>query len=444
MNERQRVSRPFLLLSASMVLAGSTALVYSWARMPPVLTAQLALLLVAALLSENFAFSFPAFSVSLSYPLTMGAIVLAGPAAAGLVAVVSSTNYQEIRSRRPPSVILFNLGQLVFVTCSGAWVYTLLGGRVMWSAHRGYVPLSSFEFPRMLVPLLATAIVCALGNMLITSFGVSLLQHLPFERLLVALASFAPTQVALAFVGYLLAQVMAINLLALPLFVFPLLVARQLYQRYTTLREAYADTVRSLVGALEAKDPYTRGHSERVARYAAMIGSAMGLDKRIEERLEYAALLHDLGKLQLPATILTKPSSLSLEEFQAVRKHPAVGSDMVTRVPPLKDLADFVRYHHERYDGNGYPDGVKGEDIPLVARILAVADAYDAMTTTRAYRPAMSQEDAIRELLACSGSQFDPGVVSHFVQAGGRKMDEAVAAPTPVLAKSGLEPGSQS
>lgn len=383
--------------------------------MPPVLTAQLALLLVAAVLSENFAFSLPAFSVSLSYPLTMGAIVLAGPAAAGLVAVVCSTNYEEIRSRRPASVVLFNLGQLVFVATAGAWVYVLLGGRVLGLPSGTYMPLQPSDFPRILVPMLATAVVCALGNMLITSFGVSLLQRLPFRSLLVSMSAFAPTQVALAFVGYLLAQVMAINLLALPLFAFPLLVARQLYQRYSTLKAAYADTVRSLIGALEAKDPYTRGHSERVARYAVMIGAEMGVDDRTREQLEYAALLHDLGKLRIPADVLTKPDGLSAAELQAMRLHPAAGASMVLRVPPLKELAEYVRHHHERYDGEGYPDGVAGSDIPLVARILAVADAYDAMTTNRAYRRAMTHDAAKEQLVLCSGTQFDPDVVSHFL-----------------------------
>lgn len=415
MSFQGRVSRPFRLLSIATLMFGGVALIVSWGTFPPRFTAELALLLVAAMLSENFAFSLPAFSVSLSYPLTMGAIVLAGPAAAGAVAVVCSTNYEELRAHRPTSVVLFNLGQLVFITTVGAWVYVLLGGRVLATPTGGYAALSSADFPHILVPMLATAGVCALGNMLITSFGVSLLQGISFRRLLESMAAFAPTQVAMAFVGYLLAQVMAINLWALPLFVFPLVVARQLYQRYTTLRAAYGDTVRSLVGALEAKDPYTRGHSERVAEYAVAIGTALGVDERVREQLEYAALLHDLGKLSIPAAVLTKPRRLSSEEYQAMQMHPAVGESMVLRVPPLKELAEFIRHHHERWDGEGYPDGVAGEHIPLLARILTVADSYDAMTTNRAYRRAMSHKEACEQLEECSGSQFDPDVVARFL-----------------------------
>jgi HD-GYP domain-containing protein (c-di-GMP phosphodiesterase class II) len=214
-----------------------------------------------------------------------------------------------------------------------------------------------------------------------------------------------------------MAQVLAINPIALPLFVAPLVVAQQLYSRYAALKSAYVDTVRSLVGALEAKDPYTRGHSERVAEYAAGIGAALGLDSRSQERLAYAALLHDLGKLEVPSRVLTKPGRLDYDETEAIRGHPARGAEMVSRIPPLRDLAEFVRLHHEWYGGGGYPKGLDSKDIPQSALILAVADCYDAMTTTRAYRPAMPREAAVAELIRCAGTQFDPVIVRAFIEA---------------------------
>ena len=232
------------------------------------------------------------------------------------------------------------------------------------------------------------------------------------------MAPFVPTQIALALVGYLIAQVLAISILGLPLFVFPLIVARQLYERYSALKAAYADTVRSLVGALEAKDPYTRGHSERVAKYAAAIGNRMQFDPKLMAQIEHASLLHDLGKLTLPQSLLLKPSSLTDLETLCVREHPVVGARLIERVPHLRDIAGFVRHHHERFDGAGYPWGVIGKDIPLVARVLAVADSFDAMTSSRSYRPALGVEQAVAELVSGSGSQFDPAVVEAFLSTG--------------------------
>ena len=231
------------------------------------------------------------------------------------------------------------------------------------------------------------------------------------------LVGLVPSLFAISFVGYLIAEVLAVSVIGFPLFVFPLVVARQLYERYTSLRESYVDTVRSLVGALEAKDPYTRGHSERVASYGVELGRKLGLDSRSVRRLEYAALLHDVGKLRVSRLLLTKPGSLSPSEYQTIQEHPVVGASMVAQIPPLKDLAEYVRLHHERWDGQGYPLRVEGDSIPLFARILSVVDAYDAMTTTRPYRSALMHDEAIAQLIQGAGQQFDPEVVRVFIEA---------------------------
>ena len=218
-----------------------------------------------------------------------------------------------------------------------------LGGRMLLDGGVGPGhPFTSGDFPWVLVPLLAVAVICTLGNVGLMALALSTVRAQNLQLSLSELAWLIPSQFSLAFVGYLIAQVLAINPIALPLFVAPLLVARQLYQRYATLKEAYADTVRSLIGALEAKDPYTRGHSERVARYALELGAAMGLDSGTLERLEYAALLHDLGKLAVPGTLLTKPGSLTDAEMELIRLHPTRGANMVAKIPPLKDLSELV------------------------------------------------------------------------------------------------------
>jgi len=152
-----------------------------------------------------------------------------------------------------------------------------------------------------------------------------------------------------------------------------------------------------------------------VAEYAMSIGSAMGLDERTSERLEYAALLHDLGKIALSQVLLTKPGVLTDDEMGLMKRHPAEGAEMIGRVPPLAGLSEYVRQHHEHFNGDGYPLGNSSDQIPLLSRILAVADAFDAMTSDRSYRPAMSKEEAMRRLREGAGTQFDPEIVTLFL-----------------------------
>lgn len=412
---QERLPRPFSLMSVALVVAGAMVFGMSWASMPVRGSAAMILLVSAAILSENFALSIPGYSVSLAFPLTMSAMVLCGPTAAAVVAASAAVNYADIRRRLAAPVIGFNLGQLVLSAVASGWVYVWLGGSVLFDKNGSAHALDASSFPRVLVPLISCALVCAVFNMSLTSVGFSLKSGKSIRLVSRVLLALLPTQVALAFVGFLIAQVMAISLVGLPLFTFPLIIARQAFQRYTELRDAYASTVRSLVGALEAKDTYTAGHSERVATYSVALGASVGLDEASIERLEYAALLHDLGKLSLPRGVLSKAGSLSPDELDAMKGHPEAGAKMMQRIPLLRDLADPVRQHHERWGGGGYPNGLSGDEIAPLARILAVADAYDAMTTDRSYRPAMSHTEAIAELVSGAGSQFEAKLVQSFI-----------------------------
>ena len=166
-------------------------------------------------------------------------------------------------------------------------------------------------------------------------------------------------------------------------------------------------TVRSLVTAIEAKDPYTRGHSERVAVYARQLGERLALTRAETELLERAALLHDVGKIGIELDTLTSPAQLAAEEVRAIRQHPVIGSELVGDVEFLADTVPIVRHHHERFDGAGYPDGLIGDKIPMLARVLAVVDSYDAMTSDRAYRAGMSEEQALAEIARVAGTQLD-------------------------------------
>lgn len=175
--------------------------------------------------------------------------------------------------------------------------------------------------------------------------------------------------------------------------------------------------VKGIINTLELKDPYTRGHSERVAEYALRLAKATGRFKDYElDQFYYACLLHDVGKVNIPDSILTKAGRLTDKEYEVIKTHPVVGAKAVEDVEGIKENIDVIYHHHERWDGGGYPDKLKGTDTPILARITAVADAFDAMTSTRSYRPALSFEEAHRRVIEGMGTQFDPGLETYFNQ----------------------------
>jgi phosphate/phosphite/phosphonate ABC transporter binding protein len=174
----------------------------------------------------------------------------------------------------------------------------------------------------------------------------------------------------------------------------------------------YEDTILSMVDMIEKRDTYTAGHTRRVARYCELIARRLGCGQEDIERLNSAAILHDIGKIAIPDAVLLKPGSLSSLEYDLIKQHVQVGFDALSRIEMYRDLAEIMRHHHERHDGRGYPAGLKGEAIPRLSRIMAVADAFDAMTTNRIYKPRMSVADALRELTSLAGSEFDPEIVA--------------------------------
>jgi len=194
-------------------------------------------------------------------------------------------------------------------------------------------------------------------------------------------------------------------------------------QLYNAMKENYLKTIRALAAAVDAKDNYTRGHSEKVMMMAEELAREMeGCDDRHIAAIRDAALLHDIGKIGIPGHILNKPGPLSFEEFDGVmKKHSMMGANIVKEVPFLNELYLLILHHHEHYDGSGYPQGLKGDDIPIGARILHVADAFDAMTSDRPYRSSLGHKEAIRRIAADSGKHFDPAVVGVFLRVARRK-----------------------
>ena len=182
------------------------------------------------------------------------------------------------------------------------------------------------------------------------------------------------------------------------------------------LEELFVQTITALSEAVDAKDRYTSGHSRRVAQYAAMIAERMGKSREEQEEIYRAGLLHDMGKIRIPAEIINKPGRLTEEEYNVIKIHPATGYHILRSISEDSRIAIAAKYHHERYDGKGYPNGLSGEQIPEIARIIGVADAYDAMASNRSYRSALPQDAVRREFERCRGTQFDPAIADIMLQ----------------------------
>jgi len=192
---------------------------------------------------------------------------------------------------------------------------------------------------------------------------------------------------------------------------------RRLKQALRQNQELFLETIKTLAAAIDAKDPYTHGHSERVSSFSMAISRHLGLNQEEVFRVHIAAILHDVGKLGIRESILNKPGGLSDEEFDIMRQHPSIGAQIMSPIRMLKDIIPGIRNHHETWNGKGYPDQLNGEEIPMVARIIGVADTFDAMTTTRPYQQAMTLDYVLAKMRSMSGTRFDPVVIDAFIAA---------------------------
>jgi putative nucleotidyltransferase with HDIG domain len=193
--------------------------------------------------------------------------------------------------------------------------------------------------------------------------------------------------------------------------------SRELMQSYRRLEESSLEAIQSLNATVDAKDPYTAGHSARVQRIALAVAEELGVERERLDAVRFGGLFHDIGKIAVPDSILTKPGALDDEEFAAIKRHPTDGAEIVSHFSRLRDAVPLIRHHHERWDGRGYPDQLSGDEIPPEACVVGLADAWDAMTTDRPYRPALTVEAAAAEVRRCRGSQFSPAVVDAFFAA---------------------------
>ncbi len=351
---------------------------------------------------------------------TLAAVVLLGPGGAALVGATSLISLRRggLRERA------FNGAMYTLSAFAAGEAYLALGG------HIGVPPPRAF--PGIILPFAVAAAVHVAVNhgllwsmlLLLPETGVSAQRG----RLDLHLSLLLVSDLGYATLGLLVAALWdLVGPFAVVLVLIPLFVARWAMGQFAAQEGAYSATMAALCQAVETKDFYTRGHSERVSRGATLLARQIGMGAERVEAIRYAGMLHDVGKLGVPTKVLQKTGPLTEEELAAIQLHPMRGLEIVRQIGFLTEALDGIMHHHERIDGKGYPMGLAGDEIPEFARVIAVADAFDSMTSTRSYRGARSVEEAVAELRKCSGLQFDPVLVDAFIAALGQERWESEA-----------------
>lgn len=342
--------------------------------------------------------------MTVSSAIDYAGIIVFGPVTTAWIDIFSTVVSQLVVSRRPFRKVVFNLALFPTTTILAGYVYIGLGGTP-----------GSLTLPQDIAPIFG----CGLAYFVINTASISVVIGLSqktsawrvwqvnFLWTVFHLLAFLPLGSIVALLYF------STKLWGVLLFFLPLMLARYSFKLYTDMRQDLVDFVRALTTVIDEIDPYTRHHSLRVAQYSVRIAREMGLAEREVETIECAALMHDLGKISSRhRKILAKPTQLSSEERKLMVAHPAAGADIVGKVRSLRRASQIVRAHHERPDGKGYPFGLTAKDVPVGARILNVADSFDAMTSDRPYRASLTIEQALAELSRCAGSQFDQEVVA--------------------------------
>jgi len=338
-------------------------------------------------------------AISVSFAIVYGVILLSSPLIAALIAFGGASLGTSSFGLRKA---LFNGSQYALSAYFSGRVFELLGGY-------------GFEWtnPQLYIAIVLSVLTFFAVNAFLVMGAISLSEGVPLRLLwkqdingiLVQYFALFPLSVLL----YLIHS--TVGYAGILLFFFPLLVARYSFKLYVETKKTHLELLRALTAALDAKDPYTQGHSLRVAQVALKIASRFKLPERRLEMLEYAALLHDVGKIGIKDAILLKPQKLTASEYEVIKTHPLVGYEIVANVDFLREVAEIIRSHHERCDGSGYPDGKRAEELSLEARILAVADAFDALTSDRPYRRAFAIQEALQIMKNDERGRYDQEIL---------------------------------
>jgi hypothetical protein len=395
------------VLAVGVVLIVRGPFAFSWISWRDI--AVLGLLLV---ISESTAtrLSEGNLSWSANTTATLAAAVLVGPVGAALVGACTAFS---LRRGPSPAQRAFNTGMMALTAYVAGRVFIALNGQVG--------ALTAGSFPKIIWPFAVAAVVHVAVNHALLGGVLWLVRDA--EGMGGGISAVVNPRLLFSDLGYgafglLIAALWSVVGPFAPLLVLiPLFVARWAVAQFAAQQRAYEATVGALCQAVETKDFYTRGHSDRVSRGSVMIAREIGMRGDRVEAIRYAGMLHDVGKLGVPTKVLQKTGKLTEEEYAAIQLHPMRGLDIVREIGFLDEALAGIMHHHERIDGRGYPMGLAGDEIPEFARVLAVADAFDSMTSTRSYRGARPTEEAIAELRKWSGTQFDPAFVDAFVAA---------------------------
>ncbi len=370
---------------------------------------------ILSVIAETFLIPLPKIgAVSVSFALYYSAILLTNPLSAAIIAafgVAFRCPYVDGKGRvhlfnSPVYKTIFNVSQFIINSSLAGITYVYID-EIIDLGFVFYNPLAGT----------ASLIVYILLNTLFMSLLMSILLK---EKISVIWKnSFFSMMINVILVG-LLGIVLAFSynsygIGGLLLFFIPLLLARYTFKLYIDMRKNYFDTMNVLVRAIEASDPYTSGHSLRVSAYSEAIAKELGMPQGKIDFMRSAALLHDIGKIGIDKNILNKNGKLEKDEFETIKSHPAIGATIIADFSYLSNLSDIIKHHHERNDGKGYPDGLSHNSIPLETSILTIADSFDAMTTNRPYRHALSLETALNEIKINSGTQFNPDIVDEAI-----------------------------
>lgn len=349
-------------------------------------------------------------SISVSLAISLATIIVGGPllgSTASLIGILFRFPKMPGRSyvnvfTLPIAVTIFNVSQTIIKASLMGLIYIYTGGII---GSFSPIPTILSMFIGIFINFTLMFIFTSLKiNKNITSIW---LRNMKGMVGITILSGTTGIILALGFLSY--------GYWAVPLFFAPLLLTRYSFKLYLDAKNLYISTIEAFNSAMEAKDPYTFGHASRVQEYAVWLGTAEGLSYSKIEFIKNAAILHDIGKIGISDTILNKKERLTDEEFEEIKKHPSIGSGIIKKVNFLEEISIIIKYHHERYDGKGYPEGLEGDEIPVESSILAIADAYDAMTTDRPYRRSLSKETALEEIKANLGTQFHPDLGQKFI-----------------------------
>ena len=343
--------------------------------------------------------------LDLGFAPIVAAMSLGGPSVAGVVALLGATQSRELRREVPWYGVLANHASIAGPAVVSAYALNLL------SPYRG---LAIVDF----AATFGAACLFFSLNTVMTAMFMSVRTGDPMWKLVRADAGAYLNMVALAPIAWLMAQIYVVaGWWAVLLFAVPVYTTRVAYGRFVEVRQMFTETVRSLAEAVDKRDTFTSGHSHRVQDIAIDIGKVMKVSDDELEALEWGGLLHDIGKIGVPDSVLLKQERLTREERTTMNSHPVLGAEIIAPVKRLEPELPIIRHHHEWFNGSGYPDRLVADEIPRLARILHVADAFEAMTAARPYRMTpLTPEQALAELRKFGGIQFDPEVVDAFVR----------------------------